>query len=77
MISKTRMIELVRTWQWRDVVAGLAEKPDLIRYRNERGRNWLHLCCMVNPKTTKRGPSDSLRTRPTSARAGKKSAPAR
>ncbi len=62
MISKTRMIALVRAFQWRDVKAGLAENPSLLEYRDERGRNWLHLCCSVNPKPKKLKPADSVKT---------------
>lgn len=62
MISKTRMIALVRAFQWRDVEAGLAANPSLLEYRDDRGRNWLHLCCSVNPKPKKLKPADSVKT---------------
>jgi hypothetical protein len=59
MVSKTRMIELVRGHQAAAVERGLAESPALADYRDERGRNWLHLCCMARPT---RGSAAPLRT---------------
>jgi hypothetical protein len=50
MVSKTRMIELVRGHQANEVERALAENPALLAWRDERGRNWLHLCCMAKPK---------------------------
>jgi uncharacterized protein len=59
MVSKTRMIELVRRHDAEGVERGLAEAPALVAYRDERGRNWLHLCCMARPR---RGSAAGLRT---------------
>jgi ankyrin repeat protein len=59
MVSKTRMIALVRGHQAQAVEQALAESPALAAYRDERGRNWLHLCCMARPA---RGSKASLRT---------------
>ena len=59
MVSKTRMIALVRGHQAQAVERGLVESPALADYRDERGRNWLHLCCMARPA---RGSGASLRT---------------
>ena len=59
MVSKTRMIELVRGHDAKGVDQALASTPALRAYRDERGRNWLHLCCMAKPKN--RGAA-SLRT---------------
>jgi ankyrin repeat protein len=53
------MIELVRGHQAQAVARGLAGNPALVAYRDERGRNWLHLCCMARPA---RGSGPSLRT---------------
>jgi uncharacterized protein len=50
MVSKTRMIDLVRGHQADAVERALAESPALLAYRDERGRNWLHLCCMARPE---------------------------
>ena len=45
MVSKTSLRETVRGFQWEQLRADLAERPDLLQVRDERGRNWLHLCC--------------------------------
>lgn len=62
MISKTRMQMLVKEFRIDEVAAGLREKPELLRFRDERGRNWLHLCASVDVKK-KRGldPKDSVK----------------
>ena len=70
MISKTRMLELIKGLCWRDVEAGLAEKPSLIEFRDQRGRNWLHLCCGVNPKRRSLRAADSVKTADVLLRAG-------
>jgi len=62
MISKTGMLGAVRGWDWKAVAAGLDEKPGLISFRDERGRNWLHLCCMVKPEHQKRPQRDAVKT---------------
>jgi ankyrin repeat protein len=54
MISKTRMLSLVKGLQWREVSRALKDTPDLLNVKHERGRNWLHLCCLVD--VSKRGP---------------------
>ena len=51
MISKTRMQNFVKEFRVDEVAAGLREKPALLKYRDERGRNWLHLCASVNVST--------------------------
>jgi hypothetical protein len=45
MASKTSLLLLVRAFDWKAVDAGLRERPSLISHRDERGRNWLHICC--------------------------------
>ncbi len=62
MISKTRMQNLVKEFRVDEVAAGLRETPDLLQFRDERGRNWLHLCGSVDV-SKKRGlnPKDSVR----------------
>ncbi|HEX5182379.1 MAG TPA: hypothetical protein VFW19_04400 [Allosphingosinicella sp.] len=47
MVSKTSMREAVRAHRWRDVEEGLAARPDLKDFADERGRNWLHIACMT------------------------------
>ena len=50
MISKSKLTALVKEFKSKEVDRALAERPDLLSVRDERGRNWLHLCCGVNPK---------------------------
>jgi hypothetical protein len=53
MVSKTRMLSPVQTFNWNEVKAALAENPQLLNFRDKKGRNWLHLCCSVNiPRET-------------------------
>lgn len=61
MTSKTRMEELVRNFAWREVAAGLDESPELLAFRGDKGRNWLHICC-GSPLTPPRSAADSIRT---------------
>ena len=62
MISKTRMLSLVQEFTWRDVKGAIGEDPELIGFRDKKGRNWLHLCCGVNIKKLKVKVADSIRT---------------
>jgi hypothetical protein len=39
------MLPLVKSFDWKAVDAGLKDKPQLVEHRDERGRNWLHICC--------------------------------
>lgn len=62
MISKTAMTERVKRLAWKDVGRGLDEDPRLLDHRDERGRNWLHLCCSVDVSAHRElAPADSLR----------------
>lgn len=45
MVSKTSLLPLVRAFDAKAVDAALAEKPELVAYRDERKRNWLHIAC--------------------------------
>ena len=56
------MLGLIKALRWKDVAAGLVEKPSLIQYRDDTGRNWLHICCGVNPERRSLTPADSVRT---------------
>jgi hypothetical protein len=60
LVSKTSLLPLIRAFDWRAVDAGLAERPDLVSYRDDRQRNWLHLLCMA--PLARRDPKDSIRT---------------
>lgn len=50
MVSKTRMNELVRAHDWEAVKTAIETDPSILAFRDERGRNWLHICCMAKPK---------------------------
>src|SRR3982750_3109378 len=45
MVSKAGVKELVRAFDEAGLEAALAAKPALIAARDDKGRNWLHLCC--------------------------------
>ena len=58
MVSKTSLREDVRTFRWQALADAFADRPDLLDVRDERGRNWLHLCC----GTPGGAAEDSIRT---------------
>ena len=58
MASKTALAEAVKAFRVEAVEAALDQTPRLIEVRNERGRNWLHLCAMTPAK----GPSKRARS---------------
>ncbi len=62
MASKTALMEAVKAFRWRDVDAALTESPELLEFRGERGRNWLHLCCGSPLKGAGRSAADSIAT---------------
>jgi uncharacterized protein len=62
VVSRTQVLESVKSLRWRDVQASLAAEPKLIAYRDDRGRNFLHICCGVNVRSKKLSPVDSVRT---------------
>jgi uncharacterized protein len=62
MASRTQMLELVKSLRWREVETTLAAQPNLIAYRDDRGRNFLHICCGVNLNGKKLSPRQSVRT---------------
>ena len=62
MISKTKLSALVKEFRSKEVDQALAESPDLLSLRDDRGRNWLHVCCGVNPKRAKLSSQDSVKT---------------
>lgn len=59
MVSRTSLTESVRAFRWAQVRDGLAERPDLLAVRDERGRNWLHLACAA-PLAGARDSLDSI-----------------
>jgi uncharacterized protein len=62
MVSKTKMLELVKSFRADDVARGLDESPDLRKYGDQRGRNFLHICCGVNPRGDRRKVAASVKT---------------
>jgi len=57
MMSKTSLLPLVRAFDWKAVAAGLEERPSLVAHRDQRGRNWLHICCATALKSRDAKPS--------------------
>lgn len=47
---------------WRGVARALQENADLLKYRDAKGRNWLHLCCGVAVGADQRKAADSIKT---------------
>ena len=60
MASRTKLLEAVRNLRASDVAALLRESPDLLAWRDQRGRNLLHACCGVDVR--ERAPRDAVRT---------------
>jgi ankyrin repeat protein len=60
--SRTQVLEAVKNLRWREVEASLATHPNLIAYRDDRGRNFLHICCGVNVREKKLSAVHSVRT---------------
>ena len=61
MASRTVLTQLVRAHDADGVAAALEESPALTTWRDERGRNWLHLCCMAKP-SGREGGAESVAT---------------
>jgi ankyrin repeat protein len=64
------MLEAVKQLRSNDVRAALKEQPSLISYRDDRGRNLLHICCGVNVAEKKLPAIQSIRTAVALLRAG-------
>src|SRR5262245_25719806 len=56
------MLALVRSMDSRGVARALKENAELLKYRDAKGRNWLHLCCGVDIGADQRKAADSIRT---------------
>jgi uncharacterized protein len=61
-VSKTKMLAMVRSMDWRRVARALQENTDLLKHRDAKGRNWLHLCCGVDIGSNQRKATDSMKT---------------
>lgn len=60
--SRTALVQAVLDLRAADVAAMLQSAPALLAYRDERGRNLLHLCCGVDVARRKLRPQDAIRT---------------
>ena len=56
------MRENVQNFRWKEVAESLAENPKLKSFRDERGRNWLHLCCGANLRRGRLNPEHGVHT---------------
>ena len=55
------MLALVKAFDFAAIANAIAASPELLSFRDERGRNWLHLCCATKPRSP-RQVHDSVRT---------------
>ncbi|MEI7572008.1 MAG: ankyrin repeat domain-containing protein [Phenylobacterium sp.] len=62
MTSAAYLRGQVRAWRAESVRKVLVERPDLATLRDPRGRNWLHVTCMVEVSPPDRVVADSLAT---------------
>jgi hypothetical protein len=60
--SRSALVEAVRDLRAADVADMLRSAPALLAYRDERGRNLLHMCCGVDVAKRKLRPQDAIRT---------------
>jgi hypothetical protein len=56
------MLAMVRSMDWRGVARALQEDAALLKHRDAKGRNWLHLCCGVDIGADQRKAADSIKT---------------
>jgi uncharacterized protein len=56
------MLAMVRSMDSSGVARALKENAELLKYRDAKGRNWLHLCCGVAIDADQRRAADSIRT---------------
>lgn len=48
--SRTALLAALRRMDSEQVIQGLKMKPDLLGYRDDRGRGWMHLCAGIEAK---------------------------
>ena len=48
MPSKTRMLDALRSFDWKTVREILDEAPQFLNHKDQKGRDYLHTCCMVD-----------------------------
>jgi ankyrin repeat protein len=56
------MLALIKDLQWKEAERALSDSPQLLGFRDGRGRNWLHLCCGVDINKRRLKAADSIRT---------------
>lgn len=56
----SRIATLLREGAWKEIRDALQEKPALLAFRDEKGRNWLHLCCRQDAQ--RRDAADIVKT---------------
>lgn len=61
-VSKTELLAATRCLDWKAVRSALARRQDLLRVRDERGRNLLHLCCGLDLAKRRSRVADAVRT---------------
>lgn len=62
MVSRTRLTAQVRAFDVMAVYKGLLDNPELLHYRDSRGRNWLHLTASIDVhKHPELDPDQSIR----------------
>jgi ankyrin repeat protein len=61
LVAKSAMLSMVRSFRWAEMDRAIADNPGILAVRDQRGRNWLHICCSVNPKRAKLSESDSVK----------------
>ncbi len=60
-VSRTWLVERVREHDFSEVERGIKAAPELLAWRDERGRNLLHQCCMA-PSRSASEVEDSIKT---------------
>ncbi len=49
-VSRTWLVERVKAHDWAEVERGVREAPQILAWRDERGRSLLHICCATPPR---------------------------
>lgn len=60
-LSKTKMLALVKTFDWRAIESELGRNAGLPEYHGKRGENYLHVCCGTDPEKHGLRAQDSIK----------------
>jgi uncharacterized protein len=60
-VSKARLLTLIKALDWRAVKAALADNPELLDVRGDRGQSLLHLCCGLDIEARGLRAADSIK----------------